>query len=99
MPMASSNHRHESGNFELHPSAARITPMYIKQAIRLPLPHIPEGNNGSGFAYSMAVDASALHQAVQRELLLANIYFSTLAKFATHPSGEMGHFATKDLRC
>ena len=99
MPMASSNHRHESGNFELTPSAARITPMYIKQAIRPPLPHIPEGNNGSGFAYSMAVDASALHQAVQRELLLANIYFSTLAKHATHPSGEMDRLATKDLQC
>ena len=73
--------------------------MYIKHAIRLPLPHIPDGNNGSGFAYSLAVDASALHQAVQRELLLANIYFSTLAKLATHPSGETGHFATKDLGC
>ena len=59
--------------------------MYIKRAIRFPLPHIPEGNNGSGFAYSLAVDASALHQAVQRELLLANIYLSTLAKLATHP--------------
>ena len=73
--------------------------MYIKRAIRIPLPHIPVGYNGSGFTYSLAVDASALHQAVQRELLLANIYFSTLAKLATHPSGEMGHFATKDLQC
>ena len=73
--------------------------MYIKRAIRLPLPHIPDGNNGSGFACSLAVDASAFHQAVQRELLLANIYFSTLAKLATHPSGEMDHFATKDLQC
>ena len=99
MPMASSNHRHESGNFELDSSATRITPMYIKHAIRLPLPHIPVGNNGSGFAYSLAVDASALHQAVQRELLLANIYFSTLAKHATHPSGEMDRLATKDLQC
>ena len=71
----------------------------IKHAIRLPLPHIPVGNNGSGFAYSLAVDASALHQAVQRELLLANIYFSTLAKHATHPSGEMDRLATKDLQC
>ena len=99
MPMASSNHRHESGNFELDSSATRITPMYIKHAIRLPLPHIPVGNNGSGFAYSLAVDASTLHQAVQRELLLANIYFSTLAKHATHPSGEMDRLATKDLQC
>ena len=72
--------------------------MYIKRAIRLPLPHIPVGNNGSGFAYSLAVDASALHQAVQRELLLANIYFSTLARHTTHPSGEMDRFATKDLQ-
>ena len=47
----------------------------------------------------MAVDALALHQAVQRELLLANIYFSTLAKHATHPSGEMDRLATKDLQC
>ena len=73
--------------------------MYIKLAIRLPLSHIPDGNNGSGFAYSMAVDAMARLQAVHRELLLANIYFSTLAKPATHPSGEMDHFATKDLQC
>ena len=73
--------------------------MYIKRAIRLPLPHIPDGNNGSGFAYSLAVDASALHRAVQRELLLANIYFSTLARHATHPTGEMDRFATKDLQC
>ena len=73
--------------------------MYIKRAIRLPLSHIPDGNNGSGFAYSMAVDALALHQAVQRKLLLANIYFSTLASRATHPAGEMDRFATKDLQC
>ena len=73
--------------------------MYIKRAIRLPLPHVPVGNNGSGFAYSLAVDASARHQAVQRELLLAIIYFSTLAKLATHPSGEMDRFANKDLQC
>ena len=73
--------------------------MYIKHASRLPLPHLPDGNNGSGFAYSLAVDASAVHQAVQRELLLANIYFSTLARHATHPTGEMGRFATKDLQC
>ena len=99
MPTASSNRRHESGNFELNPSAARITPMYIKRAIRIPLPHIPVGYNGSGFTYSLAVDASALPQAVQRELLLANIYFSTLAKHATHPSGEMDRLATKDLQC
>ena len=73
--------------------------MYIKRAIRLPLPHIPVGNNGSGFAYSLAVDASALYQTVQRELLLANINFSTLARHTTHPSGEMDRFATKDLQC
>ena len=73
--------------------------MYIRHAIRLPLPHIPDGNNGSGFAYSLAVDASAFHQAVQRELLLANTYFSTLARHATHPTGEMDRFATKDLQC
>ena len=73
--------------------------MYIELAIRLPLSHIPDGNNGSGFAYSMAVDAPALHQAVQRELLLANIYSSTLARHATHPTGEMDRFATKDLQC
>ena len=73
--------------------------MYIKRAIRLPLSHIPDGNNGSGFAYSMAVDAMAPLQAVHRELLLANIYFSTLARHATHPTGEMDRFATKDLQC
>ena len=99
MPTASSNRRHESGNFELNPSAARITPMHIKHAIRLPLPHMPDGNNGSGFAYSLAADALALHQTVQRELLLANIHFSTLAKHATHPSGEMDRLATRDLQC
>ena len=72
--------------------------MYIKRAIRLPSPHIPVGNNGSRFAYSLAVDASALHQAVQRELLLANIYFSTLARHSTHPTGEVDRFATKALQ-
>ena len=80
-------------------SATRITPIYIKPAIRLPLSHIPDGNNGSGFAYSMAVDAMARLQAVHRELLLANIYFSASAKQVTHPTGEMDRFATKDLQC
>ena len=47
----------------------------------------------------MAVDALAPLQAVHRELLLANIYFSTLARHATHPTGEMDRFATKDLQC
>ena len=70
--------------------------MYIKHAIRIPRSHIPVGYNGSGFTYSLAVDALALHQAVQRELLLANTYFSMLAKLTTHPSGEMDRFATKD---
>ena len=80
-------------------SATRITPIYIKPAIRLPLSHIPDGNNGSGFAYSMAVDAMARLQAVHRELLLANIYFSASAKQVTHPTGEVDRFATKDLQC
>ena len=73
--------------------------MYIKLAIRLPLSHIPGGNNGSGFAYSMAVDALARLQAVHRELMLASVYFSTFARLATHLTGEMDSFATKDLRC
>ena len=73
--------------------------MYIKLAIRLPLSHIPDGNSGSGFAYSMAVDAMARLQAVHSELLLANIYFSVLARQVTHPTGEVDRFVTQDLQC
>ena len=47
----------------------------------------------------MAVDAMARLQAVHRELLLANIYFSASAKQVTHPTGEVDRFATKDLQC
>ena len=99
MSMVSSNHGHERGNFESMCFCYLNYAYLHKDAIRLPLPHTPVGNNGSGFAYSLAVDASALHQAVQRELLLANIYFSTFAKLTTHPSGEMDRLATKDLQC
>ena len=47
----------------------------------------------------MAVDAMARLQAVHRELLLANIYFSVLAKQVTHPAGEVDRFVTQDLQC
>ena len=99
MPVVSSNHGHEIGNFELLRSCYLNYAYIHKDAIRLPLSHIPVGYNGSGFTYSMAVDALAFHQAVQRELLLANTYFSTFAKLSTHPSGEMDRLAIKDLQC
>ena len=99
MPVVSLNHGHERGNFGLVRSCYLNYAYLHKDAIRLPLPHIPVGYNGSGFTYSMAVDALAFHQAVQRELLLANTYFSTFAKLSTHPSGEMDRLAIKDLQC
>ena len=69
MPVVSSNHGHERGNFELVRSCYLNYAYLHKDAIRLPLSHIPVGYNGSGFTYSLAVDALAFHQAVQTRII------------------------------